>query len=71
MGLSATTELLVLVNMVVNTWSGLTNLVVSADSMNMIETILDKFGHSQNIIYNFRQQLQGTRTLSKVIYDES
>jgi len=32
---------------------------------------LDKFWHNQDIIYNFRAQLQGTGSRSKCLYEES
>jgi len=50
---------------VVNTWNSLPNWVVSANTTNTFKTRLDKFWHSQDIIYNFRAQLQGTGSRSE------
>jgi len=49
-------------NIVVYTWNSLPNWVVSADTTNTFKARLDKFWHSQDIIYNFRSRLQGTRS---------
>ena len=45
---------------VVNTWNRLPNWVVSVNTTNTFKTRLDKFWHSQDIIYNFMAQLQET-----------
>ena len=47
-------------NRVVNTWNSLPNWLVSANTTNTFKTRLDKFWYNQDIIYNFRAQLQGT-----------
>ena len=56
---------------VVNSWNSLSNWVVSANSTNTFKIRLDKFWHSQGIIYNFRAQLQGTGSRSEFSYKES
>jgi len=58
-------------NIVVNTWNSLPNWVVSANTTNTFKTRLDKYWHNQDIIYNFRAQLQGTGSRSKFSYKES
>jgi len=57
-------------NRVLNTGNSLPNWVLSANTTNMFKTRLDKFWHSQDIIYNFRIQLQGTRSNSELLYEE-
>jgi len=47
-------------NRVVNTQNSLPNWVVSANNGNMFKTRLEKLWQNQDIIYNFRAQLQGT-----------
>jgi len=47
------------------------SLVVSANTINMFKTKLDKFWHNQDIIYNFRAQLQGTGSHSEFSYEQS
>jgi len=58
-------------NRVVNTWNSLPNWVVSANTTNTFKAGLDKFWHNQDIIYNFRAQLQGTGSHSEWLYEES
>jgi len=58
-------------NRVVSTWNSLPNWVVSANTTNTFKTRLDKFWHNQDIIYNFRAQLQGTGRRSQFLYEES
>ena len=58
-------------NRVVNTWNSLPNWVVSANTTNTFNARLDKFWHNQDIIYNFRAQLQGTGSRSECLYEES
>jgi len=58
-------------NRVVNTWNSLPNWVVSANTTNTFKTRLDKLLHKRDIIYNFRAQLQGTRSCSQFLYEES
>jgi len=58
-------------NWAVNTWNSLPNWVVSANTNNTFETRLDKFWHNQDIIYNFRAQLQGTVSRNEFLYEES
>jgi len=58
-------------NRVVNTWNSLPNWVVSANTTSTFETILYKFWHNQDIVYNVRAQVQGTGSHSKFLYEES
>jgi len=57
-------------NRVVNTWNSLLNLVVSANTTDTFKVRLDKFWHNQDIVYNFRAQLHGTRSHSEVLCEE-
>jgi len=56
---------------VVNIWNSLPNWVVSANTANTFKARLDKFWHNQDIIYNFRAQLQVTGSHSEFLYEES
>jgi len=38
----------------------LPNWVVSANTTDTFKARLDKFGHNQDVVYNFRTQLDGT-----------
>jgi len=58
-------------NTVVNIWNSLPNWAVSANTANTFKARLDKFWHNQDIIYNFRAQLQGTGSRSECLYEES
>jgi len=58
-------------NRVVNTWNSLPNWVVSANASNTFKARLDKFWHNQDIMYNFRAQLQRTGSRSEWLYEES
>ena len=46
------------------------NLVVSANTTNTFKARLDKFWHKQDIVYDFRAQLQGTGSRSEVLCEE-
>jgi len=46
------------------------NLVVSANTTNTFKARLDKFWHKQDIVYDFRAQLQGTGSHSEVLCEE-
>jgi len=48
-----------------NTWHSLPNWVVSANSTNTFKARPDKYWHNQDIIYNFRTQLQGNGSRSE------
>jgi len=52
-------------NRVVNKWNSLPNWVVSANTTNTFKARLDKFCHNQDIVYDFRAQLQGTEVVMK------
>ena len=54
-----------------NTWNSLPNCVVSANTTNTFKAKLDKFWHNQDIIYNLRAQLQGTKSRRECLYEES
>ena len=41
-----------------------------ANTTNAFKTRLDTFWHNQDIVYNFRSQLQGTRSRSQILYEE-
>jgi len=43
-----------------NIWNSLPNWVVTADSNNIFKTRLDTFWHNQDIMYDFRAELEGT-----------
>jgi len=49
----------------------LPNWVVSANTTNTFKARLDNFWHNQDIIYNFRAQLQGTGSRIECLYEES
>ena len=53
-------------NRVVNIWNSLPNWVVTADSTNIFKTRLDTFWHNQDIMYDFRAQLEGTGSRSEI-----
>jgi len=54
-------------NGVINKWNSLPNWVVFA---NTFKARLDKFWHNQDIVYDFRAQLQGTGSRSEVLCEE-
>ena len=54
----------------VNTWNSLDNWVVSAYTTDTLKARLDKFWHSQDIVYNFRAQLHGTGSRSEVLCEK-
>ena len=53
-------------NRVVNIWNSLPNKVVLADSVSCFKSRLDKFWQNQDIVYNFRAEIEGTRNRSEV-----
>jgi len=53
-------------NRVVNIWNSLPNKVVLADSLNCYKSRLDKFWLNQDIVYNFRAEIEGTGKRSEV-----
>jgi len=55
---------------VINKWNSLPNWVVSANTTNTFKARLDKFWHNQDIVYDFRAQLQGTVSRSEVLCEE-
>ena len=55
---------------VVNKWDSLPNWVVSANTTNTFKARLDKFWHNQDIVYDFRAQLQGTGSHSEVLCEK-
>jgi len=50
------------------TWNSLPGWVVSANTSNTFSIRLNKFWHNQDIIYNFRVQLQGTAEVVESFY---
>ena len=57
-------------NRVVNKQNCLPNWVVSGNTTNTFKVRLDKFWHNQDIVYDFRAQLQGTGSRSKVLCEK-
>ena len=57
-------------NRVVNTWNSLPNWVVSAYTTDTFKARLDKFWHCQDIVYDFRAQLQVIRSRSEVLCEK-
>ena len=57
-------------NWVVNTWNSLPNWVVSAYTTDIFKARLDTFWHSQDIVYDFTAQLQGTGSCSEVLCEK-
>ena len=53
---------------VVNIWNSLPNWVVSANTTDTFKVRLDKFWYNQDIVYDFRAQLQRTGSWSEVLY---
>jgi len=58
-------------NRVVNIWTSLPDWVVYANTTSTFIARLDKFWHNQDIVYNFKAQLQGTGSRSECLYEES
>ena len=58
-------------NRVVNKWNSLQNWVVSENTTNTFKSQLDKFWQNQDIMYNFKAQLDRTESRSIVVYEES
>ena len=57
-------------NRVVITWNSLPNWVVSAYITDTFKARLDKFWPSQDIVYDFRAQLQRTGSRSEVLCEK-
>jgi len=55
-----------LTNRVVKIWNSLPNWVVTAESINTFKTRLDTLWHNQDIMYDFRAQLEGTGSQSEI-----
>ena len=52
-------------NRIVNMWNSLPNVVVvHAESTNIFKSRLDKFWSNQEIIYDYRAEIQGTGSQS-------
>jgi len=54
-------------NRVVNAWNSLQNWIVMANSTNTFKHRLDIYWQDQEIIYDFRAQLQGTGSRSNIL----
>ena len=50
---------------VVNIWNSLSNYVITAESVNSFKSRLDKFWQHQELIYDYRSELHGTRSRSE------
>ena len=48
----------------VNIWNSLPNWVVSANTTNTFKARLDKFWQNEDVVYDFKAQLQGTGSRS-------
>ena len=57
-------------NRVINEWNSLPNWVVSANTNNTFKARLDKFWHNQDIVYDFRAQLQSIGSRSEVLCEK-
>jgi len=59
-------------NRTVNIWNSLPSYVVSAETVNCFKTRLDRFWllYNQDIIYNFRSDIHGTESRSKITVKE-
>jgi len=57
-------------NRVINKWNCLPNWVVSANTTNTFKATLYKFWHNQDVVYDFRAQLQGTGSRSEGLCEE-
>jgi len=44
---------------------------VSANTTNTFKARLDKFWHNQDVVYDFKAQLQGTGSRGERLYEES
>ena len=51
---------------IVNIWNSLPNWVVSANTTNTFKNRLDRFWQNQEIIYDFKAQLEGTGSRSNL-----
>ena len=51
---------------IVNIWNSLPNWIVSANTTNTFKNRLDKFWQNQEIIYDFKVQLEGTGSRSNL-----
>ena len=56
-------------NRVVNTWNSFVLCLLTL--LTRFKAKLDKLWHNQDIIYNFRAQLQGTGSRNECLYEES
>ena len=45
-------------------------VIITANATNTFKARLDKFWHNQDIVYDFRAQLQGTGSRSEVLYEK-
>ena len=51
-------------NRVIPIWNSLSNHAVSADTVNCLKNCLDKFWSNQEVLYNHKADLHGTRNRS-------
>jgi len=52
---------------VVNIWNSLPDYVVHADTVNCFKSQLDTFWSNQDLVYNFKAEISGTGSQSKVV----
>jgi len=53
-------------NRMVNIWNSLPNYVITAKSVNIFKSRLDKFRKQQELMYNYRSELHGTGSRSEI-----
>jgi len=52
-------------NRVVNVWNSLPNYIVKSDTINQFKARLDKFWSNQEIVFNYKAEIEGTGSRSK------
>ena len=60
-------QLFFFTNRVVNIWNTLPDYVVHADTVNCFKSRLDTFWSNQDLVYNFKAEISGTRSRSEVV----
>ena len=53
-------------NRVINVWNSLPNYVVNSDTTNQFKNRLDKFWENQEVVYNYKAEILGTGSRSKL-----
>jgi len=68
--MTCTSFILLIETRVVDAWNSLSNWIVMANSTKTFKCMLDIYWQDQEIIYDFRAQLQGTGSCSDIFrYD--